>query len=68
MSHVSEGPYERVIVFGGVYSNHHALEALLERARERRADAVYCLGDLGGFGPSPEKMKLPLLTNSWNSP
>lgn len=55
-----EGPYSRVLVFGGVYSNHFALEALLQAAHDHDAEAVYCLGDLGGFGPSPEKI-WPLL-------
>ena len=55
-----EGPFERIVVFGGIYNNHRALEALLARAAEHDADAVYCLGDLGGFGPSPEKIP-PLL-------
>ncbi len=56
-----EGPFERVLVFGGVYSNHYGLSAVLEAAERHRADAVYCLGDLGGFGPNPEKV-WPLLT------
>jgi len=55
-----EGPYERVVVFGGVYSNHLALAALLERSAAHGAQAIYCLGDLGGFGPNPEK-SFPLL-------
>jgi len=55
-----EGPYRRVALFGGVYSNHLALEALLEDARRRGAEALICLGDLGGFGPAPEKV-WPLL-------
>ncbi len=55
-----EGPYARVAVFGGVYNNHFGLCALLEDAAARGAEAVYCLGDLGGFGPSPEKV-WPLL-------
>ena len=55
-----EGPYSRIAVFGGVYSNHFGLAALLEDAARRGAEAVYCLGDLGGFGPSPEKVR-PLL-------
>ena len=55
-----EGPYSRIVVFGGVYSNHFALAAVLEVARQHGAEAVYCLGDLGGFGPSPEKV-WPLL-------
>lgn len=55
-----EGPFGKIVVFGGVYSNYLALEALLEEAARRGAEAVYCLGDLGGFGPHPDKV-LPLL-------
>src|SRR5262249_52592435 len=55
-----EGPYSRIAVFGGVYSNHLALSALLDDAARRGAEAVYCLGDLGAFGPNPEKV-WPLL-------
>jgi len=55
-----EGPYSRIAVFGGVYNNHLALLELLEDAARRGAEAVYCLGDLGGFGPNPEKVR-PLL-------
>ncbi|HVR11485.1 MAG TPA: metallophosphoesterase family protein [Thermoanaerobaculia bacterium] len=55
-----EGPFRKVAVFGGVYSNRLALAALLEDAARRQAEAVYCLGDLGGFGPEPEKV-WPLL-------
>jgi predicted phosphodiesterase len=57
-----EGPFKRVLVFGGVYSNHHALRAVLERSRKEKVDAVYCLGDLGGFGPRPENVH-PLLVD-----
>jgi hypothetical protein len=52
-----EGPYERIVVFGGIYSNHRALEALLDAAHRQHAEAIYCLGDLGGFGPNPEKVR-----------
>jgi calcineurin-like phosphoesterase family protein len=55
-----EGPYSRIAVFGGIYNNHLALAELLEDATCRGAEAVYCLGDLGGFGPNPEKVR-PLL-------
>ena len=55
-----EGPFSRLAVFGGVYSNHVALAALLEDAAARSVEALYCLGDLGGFGPLPEKVR-PLL-------
>lgn len=55
-----EGPYSRIAVFGGIYSNHLALAEALEEAARRGAEAIYCLGDLGGFGPNPEKVR-PLL-------
>lgn len=51
---------ERIAIFGGVYSNYLALEAALRDARGRGADAIYCLGDLGAFGPHPDRV-FPLL-------
>lgn len=53
----------RIAVFGGVYSNHVALAAAIAHARDRGADALYCLGDLGAFGPSPDKV-FPLLRDA----
>ncbi len=50
----------RIALFGGVYSNHVALRAALEDMRGRQVDQVHFLGDLGGFGPSPDK-SFPLL-------
>lgn len=50
----------RVALIGGVYANYLALEAALADARGRGAEAVYCLGDLGGFGPHPDRV-FPLL-------
>ena len=47
--------YRRVAVFGGVYSNAHALAATLENARGRDVEAIFCLGDVGGFGPHPDR-------------
>ena len=55
-----EGPHDVIAVFGGIYNNSYALESLLEDADRRGAQAVYCLGDFGGFGPHPEKV-WPLL-------
>ena len=46
--------------FGGVYSNYLALEAAIADARARGVDAMYCLGDLGAFGPHPDRV-FPLL-------
>src|SRR5687767_495046 len=50
----------RLAFFGGIYSNHLALEAALKDAGRRGVDAVYCLGDLGAFGPHPNRV-FPLL-------
>ncbi|HXG09147.1 MAG TPA: metallophosphoesterase family protein [Gemmataceae bacterium] len=50
----------RIAVFGGVYSNYLALQAALHDMRRRGVDAVYCLGDLGAFGPHPDRV-FPLL-------
>src|SRR5438105_8781912 len=50
----------RIAVFGGVYSNYLALQVALEDAARRGAEAIYCLGDLGAFGPHPDRV-FPLL-------
>ncbi len=50
----------RIAAFGGVYSNPYALEALADDSRARGCDALYCLGDLGGFGAECDAV-LPLL-------
>lgn len=52
-----EGPFARIVVFGGVYSNRFALAALLEESVRLGAEALYCLGDLGGFGPEPDAIR-----------
>lgn len=54
---------ERIAIFGGVYSNHLALVALLEDAPRRGAARIFCLGDLGAFGPHPDKV-FPLLRDT----
>lgn len=50
-----EGPWSRIAVCGGVYSNHLALAAFVADATARAAAALYCLGDLGGCGPNPDR-------------
>ncbi len=45
-----------IAVVGGVYSNHAALRAALTDARRRGATRLFCLGDLGGFGPNPGRV------------
>ena len=53
----------RVAVFGGVYNNYLALEALIRDAKSRGADELICLGDMGGFGPHPDRV-FPLLVDN----
>jgi predicted phosphodiesterase len=48
--------YSRIAAFGGVYSNHLALSAVIAAARARGAEALFCLGDLGAFGPHPDRV------------
>lgn len=57
------GPYRRIAALGGVYSNHLALEAAIRDARARDTDAIFCLGDLGAFGPHPDKV-FPILRDN----
>jgi len=45
-----------IAFLGGVYSNHLALRAVAEDARRRGVKRLFCLGDLGGFGPNPGKV------------
>jgi predicted phosphodiesterase len=47
--------HDRVAVFGGIYSNYLALEAAIADARARGAERMLCLGDIGGFGPHPDR-------------
>lgn len=51
---------DRIAVFGGVYSNHLALQTALTDVERRGIRDVYCLGDLGAFGPHPDRI-FPLL-------
>lgn len=51
---------EKIAVFGGVYNNYLALQALVHDARKRGAERLFCLGDLGAFGPHPNRV-FPIL-------
>jgi predicted phosphodiesterase len=46
----------RIAVFGGIYSNYLALDAAIQDARRRGAELCFCLGDLGAFGPHPDRV------------
>ena len=50
----------RIALFGGIYSNYLALQAAIADVQKRGVDAIYCLGDMGAFGPHPDRV-FPLL-------
>ena len=56
-------PSARLAFFGGISSNYVALEAAIIDARRRGVDSMYCLGDLGAFGPHPDRV-FPLLLDN----
>jgi predicted phosphodiesterase len=51
---------DRIACFGGIYNNYLALEVAITDAKRRGVDAIYCLGDMGAFGPHPDRV-FPLL-------
>jgi diadenosine tetraphosphatase ApaH/serine/threonine PP2A family protein phosphatase len=55
--------FTRVALFGGIYNNHVALAAAIDDARRRGCEHLFCLGDLGAFGPNPDKI-FPLLIDN----
>jgi len=53
----------KIAFFGGIYNNYLALDAAIEDARRRGAERIFCLGDLGAFGPYPDRV-FPLLLDN----
>ena len=45
----------QIAFFGGIYNNHLALAAAITDAKQRGAERMFCLGDLGAFGPHPNR-------------
>ncbi len=45
----------RACVISDVHGNLHALEAVLEAVEAEAPDEVWCLGDLVGYGPRPNR-------------
>jgi predicted phosphodiesterase len=45
----------RIAVLSDVHANLHALEAVLAEVDAGRFDAIWCLGDLVGYGPRPNE-------------
>ena len=50
------GQTKKIACLGGVYNNYIALEAVCRDARQKGIDYIYCLGDMGAFGPNPDKV------------
>ena len=46
----------RIAFIGGIYSNYHALVATLADIDRRGVDSTWFLGDLGAFGPQPDRV------------
>jgi predicted phosphodiesterase len=57
------GEVMKLAFYGGLYSNYLALEAAISDALTHDVDAMYCLGDLGAFGPYPDRV-FPLLRDN----
>ncbi len=55
--------HKKIALFGGVYSNYIALEAVIKDVKNKNVEDIYCLGDLGAFGPHPNKIFPILLKN-----
>jgi predicted phosphodiesterase len=45
----------RVAVISDIHGNEHALAAVLEDVDSASVDAVWCLGDVVGYGPAPNE-------------
>jgi predicted phosphodiesterase len=45
----------RVAVISDIHGNHHALEAVMDAIGREPTDAVWCLGDLVGYGARPNE-------------
>ena len=60
MANSCQQRFNRVALFGGIYSNYSALRVAIDIAVSRGAEQLYCLGDLGAFGPFPDRV-FPML-------
>jgi predicted phosphodiesterase len=45
----------RVAVISDIHGNAHALDAVLQAIGEADCDALWCLGDVVGYGPKPNR-------------
>lgn len=54
-----------------IHGNLEALEAVMDDIKRRKVDKVYCLGDLVGYGPDPERvvrrlMDIPTIAGNYD--
>lgn len=54
----------RFAFIGGIYSNYWSLRATLDDISRRSPDSTYFLGDLGAFGPHPDRVPELLIEHS----
>jgi predicted phosphodiesterase len=45
----------RVAVISDIHANYHALEAVLAEVTAEQPDEIWCLGDVVGYGPEPNR-------------
>jgi len=45
----------RVAVISDIHANYHALEAVLAEVTAEHPDEIWCLGDVVGYGPDPNR-------------
>ena len=45
----------RVAVISDIHGNYHALEAVLAEVTAEAPDEIWCLGDVVGYGPEPNR-------------
>jgi predicted phosphodiesterase len=45
----------KVAILSDIHANWHALSAVLDDLEEQQPDEIWCLGDLVGYGPQPNR-------------
>ncbi len=45
----------KIAVISDIHSNLEALEVVLKKIENEKADKIYCLGDIVGYGPNPNE-------------
>lgn len=53
---MDQSPQSKVTIFGDVHANLPAMEAVFAEMEKRGDDSLYCLGDLVGYGTSPNEI------------